>query len=88
MGCYINPRTEPKEVWLRNNGGTPSLTPGMVTETHVPVCLVDNGMFSAAGVAYSEAEKNEFAREDGRAKLWYHVEREKVREVSDLANWE
>lgn len=37
------------------------------------VCVVDNGPFAAAGYAYSEEERNEFARNDGRTKIWLVV---------------
>lgn len=34
------------------------------------VCVVDNGVFAAAGYAYSEREMNEFKRPDGRPRVW------------------
>ena len=37
------------------------------------VCVVNNGMFAAAGYAYCEDERNEFARQDGRPKTWLIV---------------
>jgi len=35
-----------------------------------PVCLVDNGGFVAAGVAYSPDEREVFAAADGRPRMW------------------
>jgi len=43
------------------------------------VCVVDNGHFAAAAYAYSKAERDDFAREDGRPKTWLIVP-----EVKDL----
>lgn len=37
------------------------------------VCVVDNGMFAAAGYAYCEAERDHFAEQDGRKKVWLVV---------------
>ena len=34
------------------------------------VCVVNNGPFEAAGYMYSENEFNQFARPDGRDKIW------------------
>lgn len=45
------------------------------------VCLVDNGAFTAAGVAYSSGELEVFAREDGRFKQWYMVPSVKLVEI-------
>lgn len=87
MGCYINPESMTKEAWLARNGRhTPQ--PCAVTEEYVPVCLVDNGDFTAAAVAYSEDEKRRFAEPDGRPRFWFQVPRALARLVSDLARYE
>lgn len=35
------------------------------------ICIVDNGLFAAIAYAYNEAERDVFAREDGRYKEWF-----------------
>lgn len=34
------------------------------------ICVVENGMFEAAGYAFCEAEYEAFKRPDGRPKIW------------------
>ena len=47
------------------------------SENTLPVCLVDNGNFTAAGIAYSEAELRAFAEpQDTRPKEWYLVDKD------------
>ena len=88
MGCYVNPRDQSKEHWLHSNG-TVTTGPCEITETHLPVVLVDNGLFTAAGVAFNEQERSVFNNPaDARLKSWYKVERTKLREVSDLTSYE
>lgn len=85
MGAYINPPDMSKEKWLSINGGD-VLNGAPEWETvplgHLPVCLVDNGTFTAAGICYTEDVLNQFARFDGRPKLWLFVETEKLHTVS------
>lgn len=88
MGCYINPSNESKEDFLQREGQRISVSAAVITETHLPVCLVDNGFFKAAAVAYSEGELNAFADADGRPKQWFQVPREKLLLVSDLAEYQ
>jgi len=91
MGCYINPPNMEKEQWLRENA-TPltHVRPAEVlTKSTVPICLVSNGPFNAAGVAFSHDEVEAFDRPgDPRPKLWFVAPRHLVREVSDLESWE
>lgn len=87
MGCYINPVDQSKEDWLKDNGvSIPGPVP--ITKTHLPVCLVDNVLFTAAGIGYCNAETDYFAKPDGRAKKWFQVPRVKLRLVSDLSKYE
>ena len=64
----------PKEVWLAQNG---EQLPGVpkwedVPSGMLPVCLMNNGPFTAAGIAYSQRELEEFSRaDDPRPKVWF-----------------
>ena len=42
------------------------------------IVVVDNGLFEAAGFAYSRSEFNEFVRHDGRARTYLLVDRDVV----------
>ena len=94
MGAYINPPNHGKEQWLNTNGvklSNPStdLLKSKITDEKVPVCLVDNGPFSAAGIAFSEAEVDAFTSPtDFRPKQWYVVDRKVARKVSNLSDYE
>lgn len=87
MGLYINPKDMEKEDWLRrNNTGVMTSPPARNTrerngERDMIVCLVDNGVFLAAGVAYSQDELCAFAIPDGRDKLFIWVPIMKLEEV-------
>lgn len=84
MGYYINPRDISKEDWLVING---ELTAGPceITETHMPVCLVNNGPFNAAAVGYSKNEVDAFNQPtDHRSKLWFKVPIAALKEVGAI----
>lgn len=87
MGSYINPVDQTKENWLQGNA-TLTDVPSSVDDKpgYLPVCLVDNGMFTAAGIAFDERELQAFTYPDGRRKMWFWVEKEKLLDpdVSDL----
>lgn len=90
MGCYVNPPGQNKEQWLAQFGRR-TTGPEPVTATHCPVCLVDNGLFTAAGVGFCEEEVQAFLYPDGgrqRQRVWFLVPREELRKVSDLSVWE
>ena len=83
MGYYINPKTGTKEQWLAENAKPISHSEAKnfdFTKGHLPVVLVDNGAFTAAGIAYDHAERDEFMRPDGRPTKWFTVERNKLKE--------
>lgn len=74
MGFYINPPNCSKEDFLVKHGTFLGAAPATHREgDNIAVCLVDNGGFTAAGIAIDQRERNDFAREDGRAKVWFHV---------------
>lgn len=81
MGYYINSDSHGRQLGLRKVEAL--LNDGAILATgqeFLPdlVCVIDNGMFQAAGYCYSEAEYQEFARPDGRKKTWmiYHHAKE------------
>lgn len=84
MGFYINPPDNNKEQWLKANGQ--QVDPEIIEDfwsskkvrTHLPVCWVDNGPFTAAGIAFSPDETKAFMHPCGRPKRWYLVPREKL----------
>lgn len=88
MGYYVNPPNESKESFLKREG---ILAPHTkinwedVPEGFLPVVLVDNGPFTAAGIAYCKSELEAFtAPNDWRPRTIYFVKKEKLISVSDL----
>jgi len=85
MGLYVNPTATTKEDWLVDNlrgsvfiSAAEYWLPKYNSYREaglVPVVLVDNGAFTALAVAYSQAEAEDFGREDGRTKLFAVVPR-------------
>jgi hypothetical protein len=77
MGYYINPRNCTKETWLAEHGQPITLAYAKAHPAgdRVVVCLIDNGPFTAAGIAYDDRERDAFAHEDIRPKAWYLVPR-------------
>ena len=75
MGIYINPKNLEKEDWLIEFGDTvviPKLS--QITETHSLVCLVGNGLFTAACICDSKREFDTFhPPSDGRPRIWFIV---------------
>lgn len=87
MGYYVNPVTEEKEDFLDREGQVIALPFRWedVPKGKLPVILLDNRIFTAAGIAFSAHELNEFQLpDDHRPKRGYLVEVEKLRKVSDL----
>lgn len=101
MGCYVNPKNEIKEKWLKENGEIVQdwFTPTdrvhfkpykeYCTDNKLPVIMVDNGPFRAAAVAYNESEFLTFldTKFDPRTRIFYIVDVDKLLEVSDLATF-
>lgn len=84
MGYYINPKDQSKEAWLAQHGR--KINPlvfgdsiaeqweGLTAYNFHPVALFHNPQFTAAGVAYSEAEYSRFTHDtSGRKTDWYLV---------------
>ena len=76
MGFYFNPMGQDKERFL-NTTYTPVHAPDYsdVPADHYAVCLVNNGAFHAAAIAFSSDEFNVFAAETRRPTAWYYVPR-------------
>lgn len=77
MGKYINETsngavgTSFKDKWLALlEDGAEAIDPPTEFQENL-VCVIDNGIFAAAGYAYSEDEMIEFRRNDGRPKQWF-----------------
>lgn len=81
MGLYVNPSESSKENWLKENGeriSQPS-TYADIDDKKAAVCLVDNGMFTAAGIVTDQRELEAFSNTgDLRPKWWYLVPRAKL----------
>lgn len=81
---YINPRATTKEQWLTENAT--QVTEDRVKnfdfeapadDAYYPCIWVDNGSFTAAGVAIDAAEQDRwFATEDTRLKTYWLVKKE------------
>lgn len=86
MGCYINPKDRSKEDFLAEHGTQmPIVKPELVPKDHVAVCWVDNGRFTAAGIAFDENEMESFLQDvQDRPHIWFIVPTEKLRDVSEL----
>lgn len=90
MGYYVNPKGCRKELWLELNGHrvlgkTTDVWENAVKQGRLPVVLMDNGFFTAAGVCFSKEEYQEFTNpKDSRPKLVFVVDTDKLLEASDL----
>lgn len=84
MGFYINPKDMSKEHWFDKNAFPNSISRSPKVRHYIPesdtvACvLVNNGAFTALGICYSQRELEDFARNDGRQKLWGHFPRSLV----------
>lgn len=84
MGYYINPYTDiDKEEWLDKYAKQVSRNEMVwekIPEGHLPIVLIYNPGFTAAGIAYSEQELKAFLEPDGRTQKYF------VAKISDIAN--
>lgn len=83
-----------KEKWLELHGKSVQHNPLFaVTREYddvrnknlIPVCLVDNGPFTAAAVIFSKQEAMAFAASDGRPKKWFLVPITALKDNSGIA---
>ena len=85
MGYYISPNGETKEAWLARYGTPINEAHAQKLDEHgtlVPVCLVDNALFTAAAIGYSKAETQAFCNPaDHRPRKWFAVSREHILDV-------
>ena len=82
MGIYINPKEGTKEEWLAKHAKeVNSITWDILPKDILPVVLVDNGGFTAAGIAYCKSELEQFQYEDGRPKKWFLAKVEDLQKV-------
>jgi hypothetical protein len=89
MGIYINPENMEKEDYLEKFGTSldtkelDNLNNFLFEiENTLPVCLVNNGFFTAAGVAFDKREFQVFNNpEDIRLKKWYLMDIDKIKEA-------
>lgn len=91
MGCYINPLGGTKEQFLMKNGK--EVWQSVFSwedkpENCLPVVLVDNKMFTAAGVCYSKRELEAFTElSDLRPKRYFYVAISALEDVSPIEDY-
>jgi len=84
MGYYINPKDGNKLKFLSNNAQlcSKNIEWKDIPESETVVALVDNGLFFAAGICYSEQELREWKADDsGRPMTFYILPKDKVVEI-------
>lgn len=85
MGYYVAPISEAKEAWLERHSVKKADVPpewSDIPEGCLVVCLVDNKVFTAAGIAYDEEELARFKEPDKRKRVWYMIPKTKLIEVN------
>ena len=87
MGIYINPPDRKKEDFLLEYGKMISQSKFRSFDKFdgelLPVCLVNNGPFTAAGVAYSHGEVEAFGGfNDLRPRRFFLVRKDVLKDVS------
>jgi len=81
MGYYINNLPDGQELEARNKAdqlltkvvGARVIFPPPTKWEEDLVCVLENGLFDAAGYIYSQPELEEFAYPDGRRRTWLHI---------------
>lgn len=92
MGCYVNlPNDGNKKNWLEMAGE--KFIPNVNSwkekpKDTLPVVLVDNGPFMAAGVCFDNDEWLAFSEPgDNRQKWYYYVDIDKLRNYSPIDDY-
>jgi hypothetical protein len=80
MGLYINPPHMTKEEFLNRYAKQISWGEFLDFNHHanphlIPVCLMDNGPFTAAGIGFNQNECHAFGEIDHRPKKFYTLEK-------------
>lgn len=80
MGRYLNPAGMTKEQWLAENAEEVSFPPSTSPYNgKYVVCLVNNGPFNAAALAYDDRELAAFTDPgDRRPKKWFLVNKDQA----------
>jgi hypothetical protein len=97
MGLYINPLEGEKEDWLRQHAtlvdpgifgdSLKEQYAGLCYEGELPICLIDNGPFTAAGVAFSLNEYKAFVQGVGRRPYrWFTAPISELRKLPGLSS--
>jgi hypothetical protein len=85
MGTYINPPNQSKEDFLMSKGKVVEVKElqALISDPdNVGVCLVNNGMFTAAVVAHDQREVTDFTSpKDDRDKMYFKVPRSDLRDL-------
>ncbi|MDD3263378.1 MAG: hypothetical protein PHT94_00615 [Candidatus Nanoarchaeia archaeon] len=85
MGYYVNPNNIIKEEWLSLNAEKVSkeiAVEEVRKDKKAVLVLIDNGLFTACGLAFNEREFNDFTdEEDRRPKTFYITEHHKLKDV-------
>lgn len=76
MGFYINPMETSKKKWLDLYADPIPLSEAVNFDftqnpDHLPLVLVDNGMFRALGIMYNEDQRDHMTIQDGRPMSYY-----------------
>ena len=98
MGVYINPMKGTKEDWLMKKGRQVCMIWPEVTlldfklfteKNELPVILVNNGTFTAAGVAFNEQEYEMMTERERnkRPKILFAVSKKKLKKISNLKDY-
>ena len=83
MGDYINPKVGTKEEYLTENAESITFETfksfNDFEEDTVPVVLVNNGLFTAAGIMFNQNELNEWVellKDDYRPRSYFLISKE------------